>query len=355
MLSADRHLPMVMAAAAHGVTQRIAAAGVDPDDVLSAAGLLPGDLTDPTRRIALSQYCQIFEIAARKACRASFGLEFGAAFHPQQLGMLGYLAISATTLGVALRKFTTYLPAHQQATHLAVCNLGDGRAMVEYAILDASIKDRQQDAELSIAILFNIFRHCLGSKWVPLGIHLMHSKPSGQTRYEELLGARPLFAQTSNRIVFRRSELDCPMPRRDEELVRLLEAQLERQLAQMETHTDILARAKHEIAVGLEAGNCELEQIAKRCGLPPWTLKRRLKQRGVTFQDLLTSTRRALSMQQLSRGIPVTEVASALGYSQISAFSRAFRQWTGLSPRNFVTRGTALAPHVSLNCRRRLS
>jgi len=355
MLSADRHLPMVMAAAAQGVTQRTAAAGVDPDDVLCAAGLLPSDLTDPTRRIALSRYCQIFEIAARKTCRASFGLEFGAAFHPQQLGMLGYLAISATTLGAALRKFTAYLPAHQQATHLAVRNLGDGRAMVEYAIVDASIKARQQDAELSIAMLFNFFRHCLGSRWVPLGIHLMHAKPSGQTRYQELLGVRPLFAQTSNRIVFRRSELDCPMPRRDEELVRLLEAQLERQLAQTEAYNDILARARHEVTIGLETGNCELEQIAKRCGLPPWTLKRRLKQRGFTFQELLTSTRRALAIDQLSRGIPVTEIASALGYSQISAFSRAFRQWTGLSPRNFVSRDTRLDSEVSLTPRRYLS
>jgi AraC-like DNA-binding protein len=71
-------------------------------------------------------------------------------------------------------------------------------------------------------------------------------------------------------------------------------------------------------------------------------LKRRLKQRGLTFQDLLTSTRIDLARRQLSRGAPVTNVAADLGYSQVSAFSRAFRQWTGVSPREYLRRGGSI-------------
>ena len=289
--SGELQRPLVMAAAAHGVSERIAAAGVDPSDVFIAAGLEAQELQDPTRRISLSQYCQVFEIAAHKTMHSSFGLEFGSAFHPQQLGMLGYLAISAPTLGKALRKIADYLPAHQQATHLAVRTLTDGRAMIEYAILDGSIRARQQDAELSIAMLLNVFRHCLGSMWLPMGVHFMHAQPSGRTRHEELLGTRPLFAQTSNRIIFRQAELDCVMPRRDQDLLCLLESQLGKQLADTRAYSDIVERIRHEMGLALEAGGCDVGVISRRCGISPWTLKRRLKQRGLTFQDLLTSTR----------------------------------------------------------------
>lgn len=336
--SGELHSPLVMAAAAHGVGERIAAAGVDPLDVLGEAGLSGEELSDPTRRIALAQYCQVFEIAAHKTARASFGLEFGSGFHPQQLGMLGYLAISAPTLELALRKFAVYLPAHQQATHLVLRKLTDGRALVEYAILDGSIQARQQDAELSIAMLLNLFRHCLGSRWLPIGIHFMHSRPGGHTRHEELLGSRPLFGQTSNRIVFRQVDLDCEMPRKDHDLMRLLEFQLEKQLADTRAYYDIVERARHELSIALESGNCDIGMVSRRCGIPPWTLKRRLKQRGLTFQDLLTSTRLDLAKHQLARGTPITNIAADLGYSQVSAFSRAFRQWTGVSPREYLRR-----------------
>jgi AraC-like DNA-binding protein len=336
--SGELQRPLVLAAAAHGVSERIAAAGVDPCDVFAAAGLEAQELQDPTRRISLSQYCQVFEIAAHKTMHSSFGLEFGSAFHPQHLGMLGYLAISAPTLGMALRKFSDYLPAHQQATHLAVRTLTDGRAMIEYAILDGSIRARQQDAELSIAMLLNVFRHCLGSSWLPMGLHFMHARPPGRTRHEELLGARPLFAQTSNRIIFRQAELDCEMPRRDHDLLCLLESQLGKQLADTRACSDIVERVRHEMGLALEAGGCDVGVISKRCGISPWTLKRRLKQRGLTFQDLLTATRIDLARRQLSRGEPVTNVAADLGYSQVSAFSRAFRQWTGVSPREYLRR-----------------
>jgi AraC-like DNA-binding protein len=340
-----------MAAAAHGVSERIAAAGVDPKDVLAEAGLDAEELNDPTRRISLSQYCQVFEIAAHKTMHTSFGLEFGSAFHPQQLGMLGYLVISAPTLGMALRKFAAYLPAHQQATHHVVRTLTDGRALIEYAILDGSIRARQQDAELSIAILLNVIRHCLGPRWLPMGVHFMHARPPGHTRHEELLGTRPLFAQTSNRIIFRQVDLDCVMPRRDHELMRLLEFQLEKQLADTRAYSDIVERVRHEVATALEAGACDVAMISRRCGISPWTLKRRLKQRGVTFQDLLTSRRRTLAMCQLARGAPITNIAADLGYSQVSAFSRAFRQWTGVSPREYLRRGGS-EPRADTNASR---
>ncbi len=169
----------VMAAAASGALERIAATGVDPEDVLSEVGLRSSDFTDPTNRISLASYCSFFEVAARKTTRSSFGLEFGASFQPQQLGMLGYLAVSSPTLGVALRKFAAYLPTHQQATRLAVIDDSDSVSYLEYAILDGEIRHRQQDADCPL--------RCSSTSsplprpgWVPSAIHLMHAKTGGK-------------------------------------------------------------------------------------------------------------------------------------------------------------------------------
>ncbi len=173
--------------------ERLAASSIDPQEVLTEVGLDAGDFSDPTNLIFLSRYCEFFELAASRTRRANFGLAFGATFHPQQLGLLGYVAISAPTLGAALRQFATYLPTHQQATHLSIVSGPDKTAALEYAILDGSIKRRQQDAELSIGMLLNLFRHSLGPSWRPLAIHLMHAKPAGRTQYEDYLSVTPRF------------------------------------------------------------------------------------------------------------------------------------------------------------------
>ncbi len=206
MTVTSQHSPTVLAAAAQGIAARISAAGVDPADVLSEVGLRASDLADPG-----SPNRPVTVLRGVRSCRTPH--------HAHSLRPRIRHVVSSTATRVAgatwrsapqhwapaLRKFAAYLPAHQEATRLALRGAAGASAAVEYAILDDSIKHRQQDAELSIAMLFNLFRHCHGSRWTPLGIHLMHTKPTGRTRYEELLGTRPQFSQSSNRIVFRRS------------------------------------------------------------------------------------------------------------------------------------------------------
>jgi AraC-like DNA-binding protein len=327
----------VRASAAQGALERLAASSVDPDEVLGEVGLDASDFSDPTNLIYLSSYCDFFELAASRTRRANFGLAFGTSFHPQQLGLLGYVAISAPTLGAALRQFATYLPTHQQATHLSVVLGPDKTAAIEYAILDGSIKHRQQDAELSIGMLLNMFRHSLGPTWRPSAIHLMHAKPAGRTQYEDYLSVTPRFEQTSNRLVFSRSDLESPMPRQDDVLMRLLAHELHKSLRLRDYSVDVLERARQAVESALGGGTVSLEDISARCGLAPWTLRRKLKQRGLTFQQLISDTRRAAALRHMSAAqMSITRIAQELGYSEVSAFTRAFHRWTGVSPSHFM-------------------
>jgi AraC-like DNA-binding protein len=79
-----------------------------------------------------------------------------------------------------------------------------------------------------------------------------------------------------------------------------------------------------------------LRDVAESLGMSPWTLQRRLKRDGVAFADLVKAARRDLALRYVREtDLPLTEVALALGYSELSAFSRAFHVWTGLSPQRY--------------------
>jgi AraC-like DNA-binding protein len=335
---------MVRATAAHGAVDFFQRQGLNPDVILRTVKLKREELANPAGEVSLMQYCRMFEVAAEMARRSSLGLEFGAAFMPQHLGHIGYLAVTAPTLGRALRCLADELPFHQQGTFIGLDAFGATRLALSYGIADSSVKERQQDAELSVAILLNLMRQALGSSWCPNEVHFTHSRPGSTYPHERIFGSVVRFQEDANRIVFSKDLLEAPMPRRDDALHGLLAAEIARHKGLHRYDPDIAAAVRYQIERLLPSGTCDLETVAAACGLPCWSVKRKLHARGMSFQDLVLSVRRELApIYLVQRGMPATEVALCLGYSELSAFSRAFRQWTGLTPRDFVRDSTACA------------
>jgi AraC-like DNA-binding protein len=336
---------MVRTTAAYGVIEFFQRSGLDPDTVLRSVGLLREELMDPTGEISLLQYYRMFEVAASMAGRSNLGLEFGVNFLPQHLGHLGYLSVTAPTIGRALRCMADKLPFHQQATFLGLETFGSSRLALSYVVVDDSVRERRQDAEFSLTVLMNLLRQALGPGWYPNEVHFSHGRPDHLRAHERIFGSSIRFDEEANRIVFSKDLLEVSMPRRDDVLHGLLKAEIVRQRKLGGYNTDIIASVRYQIERLLPKGNCELENAASMCGIPPWSLKRKLRARGLSFQDLVLAVRQELApLYLLKRGMPATQVALCLGYSELSAFSRAFRQWTGVSPRDFVhdaTRGAS--------------
>jgi hypothetical protein len=149
---------MVRTTAAHGAVDFFRRMGLDPDSVLRSVGLLREELTDPAGEVSLLQYCRMFEVAASMAGRSNLGLEFGLDFSPQHLGHLGYLAVTAPTMGSALRCMAEELPFHQQGTHIGLTSYSPNRLALSYGIIDGSVQERRQDAEFSLTVLLNLLR-----------------------------------------------------------------------------------------------------------------------------------------------------------------------------------------------------
>ncbi|MDH3692692.1 MAG: AraC family transcriptional regulator [Gammaproteobacteria bacterium] len=328
--------PGVLACAATGISQLIDDRGGDIDRIFGRAGIDQKLIEDPTTDLRLLDYCNLFEQASRQTGDDNFGLWFGQQYHPGQLGILGYVSLNASTVGAALTNLIRYFPIHQQGTIMRLAE-DDGYLKLEYKITDEDIPAKRQDAELSLGMFYNIFRHCYGRRWASTQVHFEHAKPCDWREHESAFDAPVLFNQPTNAIVFKRADLSGSMPHPDARLLAVLEGLLARVNVPVTARDDFLGSVRYLIQVSFATGYPKMEIIARKLRLSPSMLQRRLNGHNVSYQELVEKIRCTLAKRYVANGqTPLTEVALILGYSELSAFSRAFRRWTGMSPTRYA-------------------
>ncbi len=333
--SASELNPKILAAAASGIEELIARHGGDVESIFGRATIRTDQLASPINELNLLQFCALFEEAARQTGYDNFGLQFGQGFAPQRLGAIGYIAITSPTLAAGLQNLVRYFPAHQESSVLTVEAERD-LLWLTYQIVDPRIKARRQDAELSLGMFCNILRNALGPDWAPLEVHFEHQRPDGGREHERRFGAPTLFGQRTNAIAFKREALSRPMSACDPYLFAVIEPFLAQRAATRRAPTDYVAALKQEIKLQLGEGSSTLKALARRMGVETAELQRRLRELGVSYNDLLRAARQDLALRYVRESdMPLTEIALAVGYSELSAFSRAFRAWTGLSPQRY--------------------
>jgi AraC-like DNA-binding protein len=324
----------VLAAAASGIHEQVRRDGGDPDALLSSLYIDSKTLENGKSAIDLSAYVSLMENAARLTSNDNFGLDYGQEFTPERLGLIGMLAVTSPDLGAALSNFAELFPFHQQATQTRLARQG-AYARLEYRILDGDIIDRRQDAELTMGMFANVMRHCLGRHWSPEEVHCEHLRPEAWRAHERAFNASFHFGQRTNALVFKAADLDRPMPRADmQRFARLREELIS--IAKDTGKLGIVDRVKSEIRSCLPDNDGSIETVADALGLPRWTLQRRLERQGWSFSGLVDRVRQELALHYLRQPfVSITEIAFMLGYSELSAFSRAFKRWEAISPQDY--------------------
>ena len=324
----------VLASATTGFRDFVSRNGGAAERVFVRVGLTDDQLADINCPIDLGTYVQMMELASAETGNDNFGLWFGQQFKPEMLGLIGGIAITSPTLGAALENLATLFPYHQQATYTAVTRQGE-LLRLEYRIIDGSIVERRQDAELTLGMFVNVFRHCLGSHWAPEEIHFEHPKPGDWRQHCEAFSAPVHFGQRSNALIFRNDRLHQRMPYGDLHKANMLCKQLMR-LGGGVGVLSLLGHVKGEIRSCLPDGVPYIENIADLIGLQRWTLQRRLAEYGLSFSEVIDLVRRELAERHIRQCyVTILEMSEILGYSELSAFSRAFRRWFGVSPQKY--------------------
>jgi len=328
--------PIVLACAATGIVPFIEKLGGDIDRIFGNAGIAPDMAGSPTLKLRLADYCRLFEEASRRTQNDNFGLWFGNQFAPRDLGLWGYAAVSSPTLGAALENLVGLFGFHQESSVMRLVPGSNGLIRLEYRIEAPEILERRQDAELSLGMFLNVIRECCGPHWAPEEVHFEHPRPQLWKEHESAFDAPVYFSQATNALAFRREVLDRPMPARDLKLLATMQTCLEALGLSGGGDQGLFDRVRSAIRVKLPNGYPSLEQIAAELRISVSAVQRALTEQGCTYKDAVEIMRKNLARMYLEqRQLPLTEVALLLGYSELSAFTRAFTRWMGQSPRAY--------------------
>ncbi|MGH8447234.1 MAG: AraC-like transcriptional regulator QhpR [Solimonas sp.] len=321
----------IRAGALTGITAALAPRGLRPEPICERRGVDPAVLADAEARLPVERYVDLLEDAARASGNAALGLRLGYTQPLSSIGPGAARVAQARTFGEAIATLIVDLPLHQDGVSIELQI--DGRwASVAYSIRHLHGIEYAQDAELSIAKMLAATRR-LGpdSEWAPAQVHFEHPAPADPAAQRRLFGAPVHFSQPRNALIFERSWLDTPL--RGAALGVEFQAAIASATAIANDELSLVAALKGRILRALPEGAATIEAIAGQLALSERTLQRRLQAAGLNFQQLVEQLRFETACRLLCQGhLPLTEIGYLLGYSEPSAFSRAFRRWSGASP-----------------------
>lgn len=285
----------------------------------------------PDVEYSVDSYFDLLDCGARTG-HPDIGFRVGRAMKLGDIGALGHAVQAAPTVGEGLNILSRYLFVLAHGNVVRV-HSGQSAAIVSYGHTRLYPGLHQQDVELAMALVANLVRQ-LGRRDIdPLRVEFAHSSPDHVDELEHFFGCKPVFNCRANRLHYPKSCLALPNPGSDPSLLEALNFFLSERIKVREVEEGLLDKVKHFIAMSLSEGTPDIAAVAKILGMSSRTLQRRLADEDVVFTELVDCIRHKIALDYVSYGdYSLTEVALMLGYSELSAFSRAFRRWEGRSP-----------------------
>lgn len=304
--------------------------GVDPGFLLAEFGLSPHVYDDPDNTIAFATSCAILGRAAEVTGCAHFGLLVGQRAGLSTLGPLGFLMQSAPTVRSALVSASREFGSHNKAATIEFSE-DEGTATFGFRILTPGLPGRDQLTAGAIAIATNALRSLCGPAWRPYELRFAQAVPADPTPFRRFFHAPLVFDSDESCVVFSSSWLDRAPPGADPLLHLLMEKRLAE--AGSQPADDLAGQIREILPAMILAGDATLAELAARLGLGERSLNRRLAAQGRSARALIAEARCALARQLLQdTHMPANEVGERLGYANPSAFTRAFKRWTGKAP-----------------------
>lgn len=262
--------------------------------------------------------------------KATFALRLARGIAPRHFGVVGFAALACGTLAEALQRLERY---HRSVYDVNIAQVQPCAAGV---CIEWGVERGRPGAlvdETAIASLLQLTRAFTGQPVRALEVDFVNPRPADLRPYEDFFGGVVRFGRPSTRIVLSARDLALPLRGADAALLALLDAQAEALLQQVAAVSEPVGVWRQALVGLIRSGRTQLADLAHSLQMSPRSLQRRLALHGHSFQTLLSDTRRQLAEAYLQDPhVELAEVALLLGYSEQSAFTRAFRQWTGQTP-----------------------
>jgi AraC-like DNA-binding protein len=312
------------------IPQVLAELGYEPTAVLEELGFDPAMFDNPDLVIPYVRRSELIQQCVHKTQCAHFGLLIGQQTGLSAFGLMGYLVQQSPNVVTALKTLVHYAHLHVRGAVISFEEVDD-EAFLGYSIYQPDVEAYEQIADGAVAIAYNILRKLCGPNWSPTDVNFAHRKPADVRPYQQFFKASLKFDAERNGVLFSAKWLQQPVLGADTELHRLLQKQID----QIETHCsgDFVEQVQRVLHTSLFTQKTTADHIAALFSLHPRTLHRRLKANGTSFQQLVDNVRFEIARQSLENSsLEVTQIAAMLHYADPSAFTRAFRRWSGTTP-----------------------
>lgn len=314
--------------------------GADLGELCRAIGITPDTLERSDAFVDLDQSIMAWEAAINAIGDPFLGLHMGEVTSPGLAGMLGFLMETSPDLLTAFTHATQFNGYISNMTVFSLEVHGDEFfyfAEPLDAWHDASSETARQVVDHAAAAFVHMTKLLSGKVKYPLRVSMRYPRPADTREYQRVLKTEPSFNQPRNCLVFRLRDMQLPVIGHNPQLNLMFRELLEKEIAKTRQRETFTNEVRRIILQKFSSTMPQLTDVVEYLHLTPRTLQRKLQEEGSSFQGIAESVKSELAIGLLkNRSLTVNEVAYKLGYAEPSVFRRAFKKWTGVSPKGYV-------------------
>lgn len=313
-----------------------ASSGVQTHDLVAGLGLDPDGPIDPAQMVSSDDYYRFFAaLSERDPSGLALALRIGASMRCDEYGAFGLAWKSAPDLigsytrshryGLVLGSAERYALEKQPGGALfALEKAGDGQVGM------------QLSNEASLAAVATISSEVSSEPFIPMAVYFKHEARGDPSVFSDHFGCPVHFGSDCDALMISNEALTTPNKLGDKTIAQFFDRHLEQELAQLADDDGLQKRVQIAVSQSLSEGVPTLSDIATSLGMGARTFQRRLAEQGHSFQSLVDLARRDLAQRLLTEtDYSLAEVAFLTGFSEQSGFNRAFKRWSGETPRSY--------------------
>jgi AraC-like DNA-binding protein len=326
-------MPSATGGIARLVSARLRESDIQLAPILTRAGLTVEQIDNRSVRLKVQSQIRFLEFAADALQDDFLGFHLVQDFELREIGLFYYVLASSEILADALHRAERYSGIVNEGISLR-CRVGNEIA-IALSYVDVDRQSDRHQIEFWLMSLVRLCRQLTNRRLAPSRVRVMHHRNGTPAEFRSFLGCEVEFDCSVDEVVFPAAVRLMPIVSADAHLNELLTTYCEEALAHRPAHGGTLrSSVENAIAPLLPHGKAGAGEIARQLGMSHRTLARRLAAEGLTFSEIQKELKTDLAKRYLRDGdLPISEIAWLLGYREVSAFTHAFKRWTGTAPR----------------------
>ncbi len=301
---------------------------------------IPGGLRNMQNldlRFSIQCVFQILAHTAQHLTKPEIGLRVGAALRPSAFGDVGHALMLCKSLRHVIAVNRLYQPLTQQIGHSQLKEI-NGKAWLSW---ESGASDPEYYRHMTDVVMANHVQFGRWLSWVHNkkieGVYFRHKKPEYADVYNQIFECPIYFGQLQDAMVFDIEAIDLPLSQPNEVMLAVVCKRLDIALSALDGPRSCQERLAYFMRSTLADGTPNIDKAAKTFNMSGRSLRRKLTQEGTTFRKVLEKIRRDLCEQLMTENtLSLFEISNQLGYSEQSAFNRAFKKWYGKTPKTYA-------------------